>query len=103
MSHHHDHEPGWPGSLVESTQEPRNDQTRTESRGSDKNEPGGQQMPEDGDWTLFLGFEDGLPTLAIEQWVNCKYDHDRPHWPLWQRAEAEATVERVKKAIGGWE
>ncbi len=76
-------------------------QPRTESRGKDKSEAGGQQMPEDGELTLFLEFEDGQPTLACEQWVGAQIDHDRPHWPLWQRAEAEATVERVKKAIGG--
>ena len=62
-----------------------------------------KELPKVGETRLFLNFRDRQPVLTKELWTGALYDHDRPHWPLWQRAEAEACVERVRKAIGGGE
>jgi hypothetical protein len=162
MSHHHDHEEGWPGSLVESTQDERQDQPRTESRGDNKGalkmakfeieidpallvrdgqefepvafrEPKAEEWflyhrqivcpanpssygprlilrprpwrPKEGEEVLIMVVYAGRVFAKQEPW----YDNNKGRsyrdtgtcWPLSRRAEAEATVERVKQAIGG--
>ncbi len=61
-------------------------------------------VPKEGEECIFLDFDFG-PQLKEERWTGCNRDLDRFNfgcvWPLSRRAEAEACVERVKKAIGG--